>query len=153
MRHYEWDYPKQKTVKNPFYIAKKRKEKAEEKKKNLLSLRDKLINLPTAEEKILLEALVENRIDFDFQHILTNHKHGYIVDFLIRLKSGRTIIVECDGFHHFTKKGQEKDRLRDARLQSIFGYKVLRFANSQINTNLKEVLFKILCYDPQKVEM
>lgn len=45
----------------------------------------------------------------------------------------------------------EKDRLRDARIYSIFGHKTLRFNNSQVSNDIKAVLFKILCYEPKRM--
>lgn len=151
MRKYSWDYQKPKKVKNPYYQAKKRAEESESKKQGLLKLQGKLKDNPTPEEQLLWEALIEHRIDFEFQHILSNHKHAYIVDFYINLNSGRVLIVECDGFYHFTGNGRERDRVRDARIHSIFKYKVMRVSNSEIKQDMRGVLFKILCYEPKKV--
>jgi very-short-patch-repair endonuclease len=59
----------------------------------------------------------------------------YRVDFLVAMsKYNRRAIVECDGrdFHHSTRTQIERDRKRDADLESS-GYKVFRFPGTQIH--------------------
>ena len=148
---YQWDIEKKKTISNPYFKKQKRQKIAERKGEKLQLLAEKLTTDKTSEERILYEALIENRIDFEFQKVLSHYKHQYIADFVINLKSGRKLVVECDGFYHFTNKGREKDRLRDARIYSIFGHKTLRFNNSQVSNDIKGVLFKILCYEPKRM--
>lgn len=55
------------------------------------------------------------------------------------LKNPRVMIVECDGhaFHEKTKEQARKDKQRDRFLQSK-GYKVLRFAGSEIWADPRE---------------
>jgi very-short-patch-repair endonuclease len=53
----------------------------------------------------------------------------YEVDFLWR---DRKLIVETDGFrYHGTRSAFERDRARDAHLQSL-GFRVLRFTHRQL---------------------
>lgn len=53
---------------------------------------------------------------------------GYVADFAsLRPK----VVIEIDGDDHGTEDGQEKDRARDAFLQSE-GFTVIRFWNSEI---------------------
>jgi very-short-patch-repair endonuclease len=54
---------------------------------------------------------------------------AYEVDFLWR---DRHLIAETDGFaHHGNRDAFERDRARDARLQSL-GFRVLRFSHRQV---------------------
>ena len=60
----------------------------------------------------------------------------YIVDFMCWQKK---FIVEIDGAQHSTMHGLERDRQRDEYLGSQ-GYRVLRFNNSEISTNVDGVI-------------
>lgn len=64
----------------------------------------------------------------------------YIVDFLI---PSAMLVIEVDGAQHYSEKGLEKDRQRDAFLRSE-GYSVLRYSNSDIMHNLDGVADDIL---------
>ena len=64
----------------------------------------------------------------------------YIVDF-ISFRSG--IVIEADGGQHGMTEGSRLDRVRDAFLQSL-GFRVLRFWNSDIDSNLADVMESIL---------
>lgn len=64
---------------------------------------------------------------------------SYIVDFYIP----PDIVVELDGSQHFSEEGMEKDRKRDEYLSSQ-GYVVLRYANSDIDSNFEAVCEDIL---------
>ena len=59
--------------------------------------------------------------------------HNYIVDFVC---AEARLIVELDGGQH---AGSRADRLRDAKLAAD-GYRVLRFWNSDVLTNLDGVV-------------
>jgi very-short-patch-repair endonuclease len=61
----------------------------------------------------------------------------YEVDFLWR---DRALIVETDGFrHHGDRSAFERDRARDAQLQSL-GFRVLRFTHRQLKKDRSAVL-------------
>ena len=65
------------------------------------------------------------------------HVGPYEVDFLWR---DRGLIVETDGFrHHGDRSAFERDRARDARLQSL-GFQVLRFTYRQLTENRSAVV-------------
>ena len=64
----------------------------------------------------------------------------YIVDFLI---PSAMLVIEVDGAQHYSEKGLENDRQRDAFLRSE-GYNVLRYSNSDIMHNLDGVADDIL---------
>ena len=64
----------------------------------------------------------------------------YIVDFYC---PSRKLVVEADGFHHFSKDGLEYDSSRDGFLEEE-GLKVLHFSNREILRNTDHVLERIL---------
>jgi len=69
-------------------------------------------------------------------------QHGiekYIVDFCCRRKK---LIIEIDGDIHNIKDVKENDLERTKDLEK-FGYKVIRFENSEVLNNLDQVLIKI----------
>lgn len=84
--------------------------------------------------------------------ILRNHKMGnlkfrrqypigeYIVDFVCKEIK---LIIEIDGGQHNTPEGIELDNSRTLYLESR-GYKVLRFWNNEIDSNLDGVYQRIL---------
>lgn len=59
----------------------------------------------------------------------------YIVDFYI--PSGKTVI-EIDGSQHGTPTGREQDIARDRWLEEQ-GYTVIRYTNSQIHQQFREI--------------
>jgi len=60
----------------------------------------------------------------------------YFVDFVCL---PARLVVEVDGSQHFDQAQQEHDRQRTAWLECE-GFKVLRFANHDVMTSLKDVL-------------
>jgi very-short-patch-repair endonuclease len=64
---------------------------------------------------------------------------GYIVDFECRR---RRVIVEVDGFQHGFDQNRIRDNARDQTLNQM-GYRVLRFANPDIDRNMDGVLESI----------
>lgn len=100
-------------------------------------------------EKIMYSIL--DRIKYDifqsYSHdfnidILPQEKIGsYIVDFLVIADfSDDKVIIECDGhdFHEKTKEQAKHDKERDRYLTSL-GYKILRYAGSEIYNNFLEI--------------
>ena len=65
---------------------------------------------------------------------------NYIVDFFI---SSKQIVIEIDGSQHETEENEKKDEIRDAELNKL-GIIVLRYKNSDIRYNFKEVCEDIL---------
>ena len=65
----------------------------------------------------------------------------YIVDFYI---AAAQMVIELDGTQHYEEDGLEKDTQRDAYLRAQ-GITVLRYSNSDINRNFREV-----CQDIQE---
>lgn len=64
---------------------------------------------------------------------------GYIVDFACLPAK---LIIEIDGSQHFEPEALDYDEKRTAKLNQL-GFKVLRFTNHQIKTQLNNVLDEI----------
>lgn len=64
---------------------------------------------------------------------------GFIPDFALKNK----VLVELDGYHHFTKQGKAYDAKRTASL-SRKGYKVLRFPNGLVFSDPERVCLIII---------
>ena len=65
---------------------------------------------------------------------------NYIVDFFI---SSKRIVIELDGMQHGFEKNVISDKQRDMELSSL-GITVLRYRNTDINTNFIGVCKDIL---------
>lgn len=65
---------------------------------------------------------------------------NYVVDFICRSKN---LIVEIDGGQHNEDKIREYDSERTIYLESL-GYKVIRFWNNEIDSNIEAVLTEIM---------
>lgn len=105
---------------------------------NLLKDNAKSMRLePTEAEDILWQHLRGCQLGVKFRR--QQPVDTFIPDFVCTQKN---IIVEVDGGYHNEKEQIELDKARTQRLESI-GYKVLRFSNEEIATNLQQVLEKI----------
>ena len=101
----------------------------------LLDARRDLRNNPTREEDVLWQQIRNSKLGYKFrrQHSIGN----FIADFYCPSKK---IIIEIDGGQHLDKK--EYDRERSDYLESL-GFKVIRFWNEEINSEINEVIEKI----------
>jgi very-short-patch-repair endonuclease len=106
--------------------------------KKLFERRKELRNNSTPQETLLWSKLKNSQINLKFrrQHSIG----GYIVDFYCPSKR---LVIEIDGSQHFTRDNQEYDKIRTYFFEGL-DIKVLRFTNTEINTNLDEVLQKII---------
>ena len=92
----------------------------------------------TPHERILWRALRE--LPLDGSHFRRQAPIGpYVVDFFCPAKR---LILEIDGGHHNEDATAERDRNRQKWLESE-GYRVVRFWNSEITTDLNAVLERI----------
>ena len=66
----------------------------------------------------------------------------YIVDFYCK---DLQLAIEVDGSIHFKEGHQEKDRIRQERLESL-GVHMLRFSDTDVKNNLSSVLKEIKGY-------
>ena len=105
-----------------------------------------LRNNPTPTETQLWEKLAKRQLGgfkFRRQHSI-NH---YIVDFYCpQLK----LIIEVDGEIHDQPKNKEHDHLRDLELTEQ-GFHVLRFRNQEVQSNIENVIEKILSFIASRI--
>lgn len=94
-------------------------------------------NNGTSEEILLWLRLKNSKLGSKFrrQHSIG----GYIVDFYCPSKK---LIIEVDGPEHFKKENKEYDEIRTKFFNGM-NLKVIRFSNTEINTNLNIVIQKI----------
>jgi 3-oxoacid CoA-transferase subunit A len=98
----------------------------------------KMRNIPTQTEEIIWNELVGKKLEgfkFRRQHIIGN----YIPDFVC-LK--QRLIIEIDGLIHQLPENLESDKVRTEWFANE-GYRVVRFTNEEVLTDLNEVLNKI----------
>lgn len=94
---------------------------------------------PTTPTELFIEkqvGIIEYRIDFRLNFSSINKDNSI---------SKYSILVECDGhdFHEKTKEQARKDKSRDKKLQ-LLGYRVIRFAGSEIFKNSDKCAFEAL---------
>ena len=65
---------------------------------------------------------------------------GYVLDFA---EFSHRLIVEADGWQHGEADGKRKDTRRDAHFTAA-GFRVLRFWNNDIDSNMNGVVLTIL---------
>lgn len=95
-------------------------------------------NKPTEAEKLMWNVLSNKQLDgykFRRQHIIGQ----FIADFICLKKN---LIIEVDGLHHQLPENKTSDEQRTKWLNSE-GYRVIRFKNKEVLTNLDHVLDKI----------
>lgn len=98
----------------------------------------KLRSNTTPHERIFWRALKE--LPIEGTHFRRQAPIGpYVVDFFCPAKK---LIIELDGGHHHEDVAAERDSERQAWLEQQ-GYKVIRFWNSEISSDLNAVLERI----------
>lgn len=92
----------------------------------------------TPAEMRLWQELRGNKLGIHFrrQHVIGI----YIADF-VSLKNH--LVIEIDGEYHLNPEQQESDRIRTAYLQQQ-GFRVIRFTNSQVLTDIDSVMSRII---------
>lgn len=102
-------------------------------KNNLLNLARNMRHNPTEAENKLWQAIRNSQLDNKFRR---QHQIGeYIVDFVCLDKK---LVIECDGGQH----NEEVDKERTQFLNNE-GFRVVRFWNNEVLSNLEGVLIKI----------
>jgi very-short-patch-repair endonuclease len=85
-------------------------------------------NGPTSIERKVMDYLVNNKIEYKFQHIIEK----YSIDFYI---PSVNTIIECDGLYwHSLPKTVAKDEIRDKYLSDL-GFKIIRLKEEEIKNN------------------
>ncbi len=92
----------------------------------------------TPAEVRLWQELRGNKLGIHFrrQHVIGI----YIADF-VSLKNH--LVIEIDGEYHLTPEQQESDRIRTIYLEQQ-GFRVIRFTNSQVLTDIDSVMSRII---------
>lgn len=94
------------------------------------------INLNNKWENIFIKLLNYNLIEYKYQYpIILTDKNYAVVDFYL---PNYNLIIEIDGYHHFTKKGIIRDKIRTKRLLKL-GYIIIRYTNSEVENKFKWV--------------
>ncbi|MSR71411.1 MAG: endonuclease domain-containing protein [Candidatus Taylorbacteria bacterium] len=101
----------------------------------LKNIRRELRQQQTRQEKILWSFLRNRKQGLKFKR--QESIGDYIIDFYCREKK---LIIELDGEIH---KNQSESDLERTRFLESLGFKVLRFWNNQIETEIEKVLEKI----------
>ena len=105
---------------------------------NIKSFRDRRRELrqkSTSQEKILWERLRNNELGYKFRRQYS--VGGYILDFCC---ANKKLGIEIDGPVH--QQSKEYDKLRDT-LTTDLGYTILRFSNSEVESDIEAVIHKI----------
>lgn len=91
----------------------------------------------TDAEKVLWEYLRRNALGVRFrrQFIIGD----FIVDFACIEKK---LVVEVDGEYHFSSEQVEEDRKRSYHISQL-GYRVIRFTNEEVMTDINNVILNI----------
>ncbi len=109
--------------------------------KSLKPLSQKLRSDQTDAERKLWQRINRDQLSgfrFNRQKPLLN----YIVDFYCPKAK---LIIELDGSQHYELDYQEKDRLRDAELNSL-GFTVMRFSNDEVYFEIEAVVEQIYLF-------
>ena len=90
----------------------------------------------TPQETVLWGKLRNNQLSFKFRR---QYSVGpYVLDFYCPSKK---LAIEIDGAQHLQNKEYDTER---SNYLSVFGIKVIRFWNNEINTNIEGVILKII---------
>jgi very-short-patch-repair endonuclease len=88
------------------------------------------------------ETLLWNTLRKEIQGCKFRRQHpigDYIADFICLSEK---VVIEVDGGYHEQPQQQDDDQVRTEYLESK-GFKVIRFKNEEVNSNLKEVITRI----------
>ncbi|MDO9852675.1 endonuclease domain-containing protein [Glaesserella parasuis] len=109
--------------------------------RDLKPLSQKLRSTQTEAERKLWQRINRDQL-LGFRFNRQKPLLSYIVDFYC-LKA--KLVIELDGSQYYEPDYQEKDRLRDAELNSL-GFTVMRFDNYSVMTNIDGVVEAIYQY-------
>lgn len=88
----------------------------------------------TKVERILADALIKNKIPFEFRKIINKKE----IDFLIKGK----LVVELDGVHHLLKRKQRSDAVKNTELLAA-GYSIYRISARQFRKDINKIINRI----------
>lgn len=100
--------------------------------KYLYEIHKGLLNKPTKQEMIVMEMLNSMGVKFIFQHRIDCVEKTFFVDFYI--PKPYRVIIEVDGYRHFTKHGKKKDKARSKLIaRDRPGVEIMRFSNGFVD--------------------
>ena len=104
--------------------------------------RENLIKNQTPQEVRIKAVLKSLNITYEFQKIFMDGANGFITDFYLPIYN---LVIEVDGYHHYTLEGKRNDKKRTRELVKYSKIKgILRLPNKQamiINeADLKELI-------------
>ena len=106
-----------------------------------MSLKYNKNNIPLAKNLRKHATPQENHLWFDFlsKYPIRFQRRKAISDFIADFYCHKAkLVVEIDGSQHYSEEGQRKDEFR-TEILGEYGLKVIRFTNSQIDTNFRGV--------------
>ncbi len=92
-------------------------------------------NMTRQERRLWYDFLSQHEVRFQRQKVIDN----YIVDFYCS-KAG--LVIELDGSQHYMENGVSSDEERTRKLKN-YNLRVLRFSNSDVDTNFEGVCAEI----------
>ena len=104
--------------------------------------KESLIKNQTPQEVRIKAVLKSLNITYEFQKIFMDGVNGYIADFYLPIYN---LVIEVDGYHHYTSEGKRKDKKRTRELVKYSKIKgILRLPNKQASvisdTDLKDLI-------------
>ena len=106
-----------------------------------MSLDYKEKNIPLAKKLRKNATPQENHLWYDFlaKYEVRFQRQKAIADFIADFYCHKAkLIIEIDGWQHYTDEGRQKDEFRTEILEG-YDLKVIRFTNRQINLNFRGV--------------
>lgn len=87
-----------------------------------------------AEIRMWIE-LLRNKQMLGFSFLRQRPIDSYIADFFCKQLK---LVIECDGYSHYSEEAQQKDALRTKRLNEL-GYHVIRFDDAEVMHDIDNV--------------
>lgn len=100
-------------------------------KNNIVLAKNLRKNTTPQENRLWYEFLSKYEVRFQRQKAIDD----FIADFYCHKAK---LVIEIDGSQHYTEEGRKKDEFRTDILEG-YDLKIIRFTNSQINTNFRGV--------------
>jgi very-short-patch-repair endonuclease len=101
--------------------------------------RSRKLRKDSTPQEIILWAQLKDRRFYNLKFRRQYSIGNYIVDFICLEKK---LVIELDGWQHKEEPQERYDKERNKFLEKI-GFRVLRFWNNEINSNLNGVILKI----------
>lgn len=111
-------------------------------------IRQKELKANATETEQLLKKLLANNPETEGLWVFQPIVLGYFPDFLCPKAK---LIVELDGYQHYTPEGMESDKKRTAVLSGK-GYRVIRFSNRRVLVDPSDVMARIIATQQERMK-